>query len=220
MYYISDLAKMKRYYEQTKFSAEMMANMLQNVSQSRDNKAINKTDIQNAFTAAFFNIYPDNNFSPIVRGHKHDHWCEIFVYYVKGNDNGTASVVWAYIISQFNFYNSINMPSQTAWQEREDSNDRSHINIKINSTPSSICPELTIKPGEIKIILEACIDYDAELYKLHNGNSTSTVDYSKVLGFYVIKPRYTSRTKGERACFNSVVIFTPKPGLFSETASQ
>lgn len=76
--------------------------MLQNVSQSRNNKSITKADMQNAFTAAFFNIYPDNNFSPIASAHKHGHWCEVFVYYVKGNDNGTASVVWAHSVNQFN----------------------------------------------------------------------------------------------------------------------
>lgn len=112
----------------------------------------------------------------------------------------------------------MNSPSSINYRVRENPNNRSKVNNKTQVIPSDIYEELSINPGEVKIILEACLDYSTA-YKLPNGNSCSTVDYSKILEFYVVRPKYTYRIANERTCFNSVVIFTPKPGLFSETAS-
>ena len=217
---MQDLALLRWYHKQTKFSAEMMANILQNMSQNRDNKTITSTDLKYALTAAFLNIYPDTNLCSIKAARKHGYWCEVFTYYVRGNANGTASIIWAKIVGQWGS-TLMNTPQSQYYADIENLSNRPYVKNLTNVAPSAILPELSIMPGEIKVILEACLTYSyLSNFKLPNGANTSTVDYSKIFGFYLIKPKYTQRTSEERACFHSIVIFTPKPGLFSETAPQ
>jgi hypothetical protein len=63
---------------------------------------------------------------------------------------------------------------------------------------ASIHKDLKIKNGEVKMILDVML-----------WSTTKIADY---VGFYVFKPK-KDRTNGY---FHSVVIFTPKPGLFDE----
>ena len=49
LFYINDLSKLKRYYDQTEFVARQMVNILQNISQGRDNKTITQKDLRYAF---------------------------------------------------------------------------------------------------------------------------------------------------------------------------
>ena len=216
LFYIHDLVKIKRYYSQTEFVAQQMANMIQNVSKNRENKAIGADDLKYIVSAATLTIYPDNNFSSISNGHKHGHFGEAFLYYVKGNENGTADVVWGIDIHQ---YRGASNPSKININAREPSNDRSHIKIANGVSPQVIYPTLKIGKNEERIILEVCIDYsNTSYYKLDNGVGCDTVSPSKIFGLKLLIPKGTQRgTTGDFAYFNSVVIFTPKPGLFSET---
>ncbi len=78
----------------------------------------------------------------------------------------------------------------------------SSIKSGTDVTPSNIYPTLKINKGESKILV------DINLY-----SEPSSHDHKKVFGLYLVKPRTTFA--GARL-FDSVVIFTPKPGLFSE----
>ena len=68
LFYIHDLVKLKRYHSQTEFIGQQIANILQNISQKRSNKAINLTNIKHACTPAWLTIPPG---SSILRSCRH-----------------------------------------------------------------------------------------------------------------------------------------------------
>lgn len=58
LFYIHDLVRIKRYYSQTEFVAQQMANIIQNISQKRENKKITAEDLGYAVALAYQTIYP------------------------------------------------------------------------------------------------------------------------------------------------------------------
>jgi hypothetical protein len=83
--------------------------------------------------------------------------------------------------------------------------------IKKNYNTDRIYPGLTVKNEEIKIIADAYIYIDTG-FKKPDGNFVDP----RVRGFFIVNPEYTG-TEIKRGYFHTIVIFTPKPGLFSET---
>ncbi|MDR0555873.1 MAG: hypothetical protein LBG20_02600 [Holosporaceae bacterium] len=81
-------------------------------------------------------------------------------------------------------------------------NRRCSVNVEYDT--NFIYPGLQIAAGEIKMIVEIC---------LHNCHNTAA-GHAKKLGFLVLTPKATT-TNGY---FGTAVAFTPKPGLFNETA--
>jgi hypothetical protein len=73
-------------------------------------------------------------------------------------------------------------------------------NIGVEYDASYIYKDLKIKNGEVKMILDVMLYTDGKLKS------------AGFFGFYVFTPK-KDRTSGY---FHSVVIFTPKPGLFDE----
>jgi hypothetical protein len=83
--------------------------------------------------------------------------------------------------------------------------------------PSAICPELSIKPGETKIIIENCIYFlRASYFRLVDGRTWANISSREAFGFLLLTPK----VQGDVFYFDSIVIFTPKPGLFDETPPQ
>ncbi len=69
LYYINDLSKLKRYYDQTEFVAQQTVNMIQNISQKRAKEAttaeeretlfkVSKKDLLHIHTLAWQTVYP------------------------------------------------------------------------------------------------------------------------------------------------------------------
>ncbi|MBQ3565080.1 MAG: hypothetical protein IJA14_02945 [Alphaproteobacteria bacterium] len=221
IYYMHDLFLLQRYHSQTEFVAYQAIQMIQSISQNRSDKKITLTDLRNIYTSVFLSVYPTNNFSSIAGAHKNNHWGELFLYYVRGNSDGTASVIWSLQINLFNNNEVRNTPSLVRAQAREASNGRSRIPIVQNVSPKTIYSKLNIGKNDIRMILEACLDYStAGGYNLSNGSPNSTIPYDKVYGFHLLKPKYGGRVSGEFTCFNSIVVFSPNPNLFTETAPQ
>ncbi|MBQ3564639.1 MAG: hypothetical protein IJA14_00660, partial [Alphaproteobacteria bacterium] len=156
IYYMHDLFLIQRYYFQTEFVAYQAVQMIQSISQNRSSKAITANDLRYIHTAAFLSIYPTNNFSSIAGAHKNNHWGEIFLYYVKGNDDGTANVEWGIDIHIFNQNTVRDSPSTVRINAREEQNNRSHVTMAKNVSPQTIYPKLKIGKNEVKMILEIC----------------------------------------------------------------
>ena len=97
IYYLHDVPKVNRYNEQMKFVSYQLAQILQTTSKYRANKAITKRDLQYATDAAYLSIYPGTSMrskkgpgGPFVGpGFPHG-----FLYYVKCDASGRASVKW------------------------------------------------------------------------------------------------------------------------------
>ena len=219
LYYIHDLVKLKRLQSQVHFVAHQMASMLQNVSQNRTDKAITKNDIRHIASAAYLTIFP--GITQFTATGKHDGYLGYnpmwYVICVKGNENSTASVVW--VQRYFSCNDAIN-PETINQDSRIDRTITSNLQ---NVEPSRIHPNLKLEKNEIKIILECTIHYSqASSYSFADGRNCSTVSPSKAFGFFVypLAPPKTQDGKNDAIYFHSVVIFSPRPGLFSETAPK
>ena len=60
LFYINDLVKIKRYFSQTEFVAQQAANMIQNISQNREDKAVKLRDLRRISLLAWLSVYPGN----------------------------------------------------------------------------------------------------------------------------------------------------------------
>lgn len=212
--YIHDLTYYKRIKGKTEFIAYEMANLFQNVSQNRTNVGITWNDCRHVTAAAYLTFYRGTTmYSP----HKESggHFPHPLIYYVKGLDNGNASCIWRAQMHPAGDTTPNNMSGGVSY------NDYliSVVRYKTNVPPAQIYPGLTIKPGEVKIIIDAIIYY-------HSGYwGAKGLSPRDVFGFKVITPKFRNEKTGSisggcnqnTGFFNSVVIFTPKTGLFSET---
>lgn len=218
LFYIHDLVRIKRYYSQTEFVAQQMANIIQNISQKRENKKITAEDLGYAVALAYQTIYPGTTMFWQGNGLPLVHVPHPIIYYVKGNDDGTATTVWAKAFWTNRETDISPTTIQSATQTT--THDLSHINMGTNLTPSQIYPTLKIKEGKVKIIVEAIIFFHSD-FKDINGKSGYTS--RKVFGCHLISPKrwhdnglFNDENRG--GYFHSVVTFTPKSGLFNETA--
>jgi hypothetical protein len=198
------------------FCAHEMANILQNASQNRDidHRKITVDDIKNAMAAAYMSIFPGKTMYPIS-AHVLPRGIGPFaaLYCVKGLGGGRACVLWRRAIYTVD---SCCNPSKITVVDCC-LTARTLVTASTNANASDICPGLKIENGEIKIIVECTIFYNHkdQIYKFTDGRWCKDVPPSKAFGFSILTPA------DKNSCyFNSIVIFTPKPGLFSETAPK
>lgn len=97
LFYINDLVKFKRYYAQTEFVGQQMANILQNIAKKRaaEGGYLKKNDICHAASLAFLTIYPGTTQYSPASAWKHElrHVPGIFLYYVQGSTQGKAKCI-------------------------------------------------------------------------------------------------------------------------------
>jgi hypothetical protein len=192
-----------------KFIGYEMASILQNVSQNRVDKEITKTDIRCAVAAAYLSIYPGKTM--YTTSHIHTilgHSSEGYLHCVKGLENGNAGVVW-----DTRQYSVENSPSPATIVVTSSYYSRSIVKRVSVGKPSSIYPDLRIQRGETKILIETALHY-AVGYSFTDGRACSDVPAKTAFGFFVLKPPQS----GSSDFFNTVIIFTPRSGLFDDTA--
>ena len=227
LFYINDLVKIKRLYSQSEFVAQQMANIIQNISQKRAQSAttseeranllrITADDLKYAIALAYQTIYPGTTMFAQEKGYYFVHVPHPMIYYVEGNENGTATTVWRKA-----FWTTGGTPVSPAKISHETStysHDLSKINMGTDLQPSQIYPTLKIGPGDQKIIIESLIFLD---YTTKDINGKSGYTPKDMFGCRLVTPKRWNREGRENrsAFFNSVVIFTPKSReLFNETA--
>jgi hypothetical protein len=194
-----------------------MVNMLQNISQKRENKKITKLDIRHACVGACLAIYPAKSmYSPETDNHLYGHFPLGFIHCVKG-ENGKARVLW-----YLNFYVDAANPAAVAALSSNNSS-MSAVNCTSSALPpASIYKDLKIKDGEIKILVQCSCFYNnsATLWKFSDGRTCMDVSPREAFGFMVLPVKTSASNTGNSSVYvyyNPVVIFTPKPGLFDET---
>lgn len=224
LFYINDLSKLKRYYDQIEFVAQQMVNILQNISQNRakSDRKITLPDIRYATSLAYLSFFPGKT-EFVSRNHikKSDLGYRPFGFIacVEGNADSTASVLW---MRRFNMARETQIsPATVAIDLNAAYNKRTNIKNLSNAVPSEIYPTLTIKPGEIKIIIECTIFYrQGEGYGFTDGRQTANVSPSQAFGLKLFKlsPRVCrDGCENDSLYFHSAAIFTPRPGLFDAT---
>jgi hypothetical protein len=200
------------------FCGHCLINILQNISQKRaeNQKKITKLDVRYAMCAAYLTIYPGKTMYATGKNRFfYGHESMSFLYYVKGLSGGKASVCWGVAC-----WGDISEPNgkfldgnyASASEAFTVTHSNSIINCGINVNPPQIYEDLQIKEGEVKMILEVSLATN-DTFTFLDGKSVRTVPVQRRFGLYlapVRSPRVWSYLK-------TVVIFTPKPGLFNET---
>ena len=217
LFYINDLVRIKRYYSQTEFVAQQFANIIQNISQKRDNKKITIRDIKYAASLAFLSMYPGKTMYRIgTSGGRHElsHAPRLNIFYIKGLPGGKASCSWG------RRFLGEGASTPITWSPSSNfsgSGDTSSVRTSA-STPSDIYPTLKIGENEEKIIVEVNI-FNAS--HVMNANNYVETDKQATLAkkafncrLVTPKPLKTEAASTQGWYFDSVVIFTPKPGLF------
>lgn len=199
------------------FVANEMAAIIQNVSQNRTDKKITLMDLRYSVATAFLTMYPGITMYYQNKGHVLGHFPHPMIFYVKGLDNGNASCIWRVQLHP-STVGVGETPQKMYAVAARDHHSVCTVQYKTNVAPSKIHPDLKINPGEVKIIIESII-YHYKGFPFADGSS-SDLPARNIFHFLMASPKATNSSGNERdpsGFFNSVTIFTPKPGLFDET---
>lgn len=219
LYYVNDLSKLKRYYDQTEFVAQQFVNIIQNISQKRKSKAITQKDIMRAASLAYLTLYPGKTMYRIgTSGSPHElsHAPRINIFYVKGLTGGKASCSWNAVFVGESAYKPIGWGVHL----NKDYGDTVHsVRFITDATePSSIYKNLKINEGEEKVIVEVNL-FNAS--HVMNTNEYVASDKQETLAKKAFKcllaapnPLVKNVNNTQGWYFDSVVVFTPKSGLF------
>ena len=181
-----------------------MANMIQNISQKRPNKKITKKDLVNIFCLAWQTVYPGMTMFQQSSGYTFGHVPLMQIHYIKGVGNNKASYIYRAAACSM----SNTKPDTLEITLVRKQHSASIVKYLTNTSPSNIYPTLKIdKEGDEKIIIENSLMTHPSL----RGGAT----VKATCGLYLVNPPMT--TRGDYFdMFHSIVIFTPKPGLFDE----
>ena len=210
IYYLHDVPKLQRYQQQMDFVGQQVAQMLQNVSQRRTNKRITQSDIANVIRAAYLTVFPGVS---MLASQKEiipfGFFVQCSLLYIEGEPNNKASVKWRLVcyITQGPFVSFI----------------FKDISGQQSVAPSVISPSLTIKNGEVKMLVVSELQY-AKPFSFADGRKCRDVSFREAFGFLIHDPRPydTNGNSHTNFCnfFTSHTIFTPAAGLFDDTRPQ
>ncbi len=210
---------MKRYRQKMNQVALQFAQMIQNVSQTRDNKKITKADLENAARVAYLTIFPGVTGVPTTNNHMPlGYFIECFIHYIVGVSNGKACLKW-----RWQCYYRGNPPNHDVMINRKPEYFVTLVGgwDGTPTAPSEIFKDLNIKEGETKIIVECQLRHYPKLVYFSDGRSCKQVSLRETFGFWALSPRYDLvDDENSGALFIGTVVFTPKPGLFSETPPE
>mgnify|MGYP006894183552 CR=1 FL=1 len=197
IYYISDLATIKRWHSKLDFSLHCAANMFQNTQN------ITTTDFANITYASVIGMFgdPEHNIWPYI-----DPPIVISALCITGTTENKCKVnwfTWSDVSATKNICKTSTSSRPGAVASKFHLNNR--INIGSIYSATQLDSNLIIGPGETKIILEISI-----FKKLSNKNYDR--DYIKLF-FARVSPAFIH--EGEYATLmNHTIIFTPKPETF------
>ena len=212
-----DLFKLQRYYSQTEFVATQMVQMIQAISQNRASKAITPNDLKYIHCAAWLSVYPSTTmYLKNNKGYEFAHMPRTVIFCVKGVGNGKVSCLWrAFIIMTSSTGDT---PNSVGYGTAKDQNDPTAwiTQYKTNVVPSQINPKLPMIPqGETRIIVEVAITR-----REGKDPSGKIIPLRESLGLYLLTPKIKSAGETSNSMFNSGVVFSPNPNLFTDEPPQ
>ena len=199
LFYAYDLTKLYRVNAKLEFVNHQFINVVQN---KEAGGKVTKKDIMNALALAYQIVFPGKT---LYSGFRKAYSAYTMIYYVKGEAGGKASCKWVLHITP-NTATSPNMITALA----KSGASYSTVTWGTNVVPSTIYPTLTIFEGQEQIIVENMLYWN---YGFSDASNFAPRTAKEAFGFYLLNPK----VKGTQMFFNSVLIFTPKPGLFDET---
>jgi hypothetical protein len=198
-----------------------MVGMFQNMSQRRSegNRKITSSDIKHAFCSAHLSAYL-GIYSILADGsgyHRYGHAPHGWIYYLKG-EGSNVRCFWRF---QVEAVHSKTIPFNVAVSTPAGTENRSFVRIAVGETksPAAVYSGLSISDGEVKIIVEVAPYFDARNGGSYYLDGSVAASAKKAFGFFLVDPKTTSYA-GRETFFDAIVIFTPNPGLFNETAPR
>jgi hypothetical protein len=215
LYLMMDAPKYSRIYYKMKFCSYVAVNMVQYISQERENKIVTKEDMSYIFAIApmpFFGASNRQYGSPTK--HQLGYWSYGKLYYIKGTAHNRGKIMWCLdsnchggtpgsvqpVVMPKCSFSSIAGTFDTEYQSGQ------------------ITPELTIEKDEVRMLYEISL-VSASGVKDSNEETiwSGSIPPSSLFNFYVLTPGKTFTSSTYYPCFTVVTIFTPKKGLFTET---
>jgi hypothetical protein len=214
-----DIPKYYQMQAKMKFAAHCCVNMIQDVSVNRANKKITISDVLRISHAWNLIIWPDLKMIHQNAAGKYPlgFYNSLILYCVVGTGDNKCKVMWS-MSGQTNKktiptdgYIYSNASGSTLTQHVSSLFYSNSARLQREIVSTSLYPNLSIKAGERKIILEIMCYFP----------SPPQIQHSRALGFWMLNLKPAVNYKNV-ACsfFNTVVIFTPKPGLFDDTLPQ
>jgi hypothetical protein len=217
VYYLHDIPKYKRIQAEMSLCAYCTIGIIQNISQNRSNKRITQKDLSHARCLAALSAYPGNSayaVSGSATGARRPtaSFYLLYLYHIKGTGHNKCKICWCWDSSYMNTSPNLSISSVFFTADKAYSSVIYKEGDDVNS--QEIYPSLTIEAGEEKMILDSCY-WAMNTAVFADGRSAATVPLGRRFGLYVAIPKPPK--VGGQGYFNSVVIFTPNPGLFSES---
>ncbi|MDR2781753.1 MAG: hypothetical protein LBB21_04875 [Holosporaceae bacterium] len=216
-----DVVKATRIRNRMKFCANCAVSMFQNVSNGRPKKEIILKDYQYISGVASLPFYGGGEKQYEIGTSRRYYDGPLFgvtIYYIKGTGENIAQITWGIL----NFYyrnpslRELEIITAETFRSENVFNHGAILlqkQFKKDCDTNEIYSGLTIREGETKIILDVYLYVDVNFYK-PNGSAVNQHPW----GFFIFKPQLQPYvTSGHRGYFHEVEIFTPRPGLFSET---
>ncbi|MCR4623204.1 MAG: pilus assembly protein [Alphaproteobacteria bacterium] len=210
LFYICDLVKIKRYYSQTEFIGQQIVNIIQNIS---GGASVTKNNLKYALCLANLSMLPGMTMYTQDANY-HGYTTLVQIYRVVGAGSGKAKCTSRIELSAWNGQQS----PEKIWYACT-SEDYAGSKVRYSSTavaPSQIYSTLEMGAGsnttEEKIVVDICLLTDSTIRP--SGKSAER----QILGLYQAMPPFLTNSDDRfRFYFHSVVIFTPKKGLFSNS---
>ena len=212
IYYIHDLHRIKQIHNTLDFCAACAANMLQNISQGRNNKKITRYDCKYVACAAFHPYYggtlkqyqQDDSFLPAGM---------MNIYYIEGKENNKAVIRWAVVahrvmnpMDQNDYSNEVLTTNQSVYNYF---NEKQFV-IGAEYEQKYIHEDLQINVSETKIMLEIFFMG----HHCRGGGGQKRLS-PRFWGTILYSPPADILDGGNRnSFFHKYLIFTPKPGIF------
>ena len=156
LYFILDGPGLRLYQLKLKNTAYFAVNLIQNLTDQREDKFINVDDLKRVTLSAFGNIYRSNTMlKNKSEKYPFGHHGHIYLWCIFGNEDGkTASVKWVW---------ESGSPGKTPAEfsssifTSADSISNSIVKFGKSVPPTYIHKDLVINPGETKMILEVSL---------------------------------------------------------------
>jgi hypothetical protein len=199
------------------FCAHCAVNMIQN-----NGKRITRQDLGRIFSAASLIVYPGmTQYSLGSYKHTYGHAPIAYLFYVKGLDEGRATVMWMWDSGSQGgvpFFGSCR--GSEAALDGNFSTTRFLVRYKINAKQEDIYKDLKISRDKVKMIVYFSCRTDNRC-RFADSSAVNIYDGKKLFGFLILSPKPIEAYPLTGAVwlnyFSVALVFTPKPGLFDET---
>ncbi|MDR1362026.1 MAG: hypothetical protein LBJ16_02315 [Holosporaceae bacterium] len=223
MYFSLDYYKYYFLKAKTRNAAFSAVSLIQAVSQDRPSKAITSEDLSRILPVAFMNYYKGKQGLGVGSPYQyaHGHTPHLNITLVQGLGGTRAKILWKMRLFNKGVKVRVDDVDIEVNPQQELPTALTGINAwSGENEATAIHPNLKIENGEYKVIITLCFLADEPRFKYLDGTYVSNSNAQKLFGFYgfpfePLQAEYQGRRVA--AMFPYTVIFSPHPGVFTDT---